>query len=120
MRRARFSILPHQRHPLPAVAALALLLAPLVAALDHPVHESAETSPIHTEAAHPDAAPHFEPEEHLHLQECLVCVHGARLFADTLGTAWQPAVLRGLEGRTASTGVASISPAPRRSRGPPA
>lgn len=108
------------RRPLIAALALALLVLPLAAGLNHPVHESADASPIHTEAAHPDAPPHFDREEHLPLEECMVCVHSARLFAHHVGLDWQPAGHRELDVEPAQRRLGSLTDGARRSRAPPA
>lgn len=111
---------PHTYPQWVACLTLALLVAPLFAALDHPVHESEHASPIHTEAAHPDAAPHLDREEHHALEDCLVCVHGARLVVAELGTDWEPAVHHTDRPEAAVTAPAAPAHAPRRSRAPPA
>lgn len=108
------------RRPLVASLTLLLLVVPLFAALDHPVHESDHASPIHTEAVHPDAAPHFDREEHHPFEDCLVCVHGARLFVGALDTDWQRAGRRSLGFRASSDPLVSVATAPGRSRAPPA
>lgn len=59
-----------------ALAACAMgMLAPGIGELNHALHAPASAT-IHDEAAHPNAAPHLDQEEHLRLDQCLLCLHG--------------------------------------------
>jgi hypothetical protein len=83
-----------RRRSLLATFAVALLLTPSLAALEHPAHETPEAGLVHAEAAHPHAAPHLEQEEHSALESCAVCVQAGRNAMDFASHSWQ---LRAIE-----------------------
>ena len=60
-----------------AVIALLLLLSPSIEAFDHDDLHAVESPHLHSEAAHPHAAPHLDQEEHLGADHCPVCLHSS-------------------------------------------
>jgi hypothetical protein len=57
-----------------AILLLGLLLAPMFVELGHLEDHAVGAVVLHEEASHPDAAPHFEQEEHLRPEPCPVCL----------------------------------------------
>ena len=99
---------------------VAVPLGASVEAIEHLGRHVDPSGPVHAEAAHPDAAPHLDAEEHLHAEGCVVCAHGSTTVATPApaDSETPPETVRsssGLDPRTRST-ERSSSPA----RAPPA
>lgn len=60
-----------------SAACLVLPLGASLEALEHLGHHATSDEFVHAEAAHPDAAPHLEREEHLAGESCVVCARGS-------------------------------------------
>ena len=103
-----------------ATLAVALLLAPSLAALEHPAHETPEAGLVHAEATHPHAAPHLEQEEHSALENCAVCLQAGRAAVDLASHSWQLAVVESPRPAAGSAWVGGAGVGPAQPRGPPA
>ena len=112
---ARFRLLA-----LLAAACLVLPTAASLEALEHLGHHAASDDFVHAEAAHPDAAPHLEREEHLHGESCVVCANGTTGGATAAPAEdhTSPATTRLTQDGTIS--VPTAAPVSRPARAPPA
>ena len=103
-----------------AMLAVVMLLAPSLAALEHPAHETPEAGLVHAEAAHPDEAPHFELEEHSVLDSCVVCLQAGSAALDFAAHSWQLAVVESPRVAAGPEWVGHHGTGPAQPRGPPA
>ena len=109
-----------RRRSLLGLLAVALLLAPSLAALEHPAHETPEVGLVHVEATHPHAAPHLEQEEHSALENCAVCLQTGRAAVDLASHSWQLAVIESRRVAAGPVWVGGADFGPAQPRGPPA
>jgi hypothetical protein len=109
-----------RRHSLLATLAVVLLLAPSLAALEHPAHETPEAGLVHVEATHPQAAPHLEQEEHSALENCPVCLQAGRAAMDLDSHSWQLTVIESPRVVVVPAWVEGCGVGPAQPRGPPA
>jgi hypothetical protein len=113
-RRARQATGP-DRSSVSVLLAVATLLLPMLASLGHAEHADGPFDVVHTEASHPRAAPHLEPEEHPEHDGCLVCVHVGKSYVGPAVSSPAPIVselraVRPIVLCLAQTGRASASP----------
>ena len=109
-----------RRRSLLVLLAVALLLAPSLAALEHPAHETPEVGLVHVEATHPHAAPHLEQEEHSVLEDCAVCLQAGRAAVHLESHSWRFAVVESRGRAAGPVWVAGLGVGPAQPRGPPA